>query len=43
MQKVVLATGNPGKVRELADLLADFGWTWSRKPIWAWNPPKKLA
>lgn len=24
-QKVVLATGNPGKVRELADLLADFG------------------
>ncbi|WP_075182252.1 XTP/dITP diphosphatase [Pantoea sp. 1.19] len=25
MQKVVLATGNPGKVRELADLLADFG------------------
>ncbi|SFN07538.1 XTP/dITP diphosphohydrolase [Izhakiella capsodis] len=25
MQKVVLATGNPGKVRELADLLADVG------------------
>lgn len=25
MQKVVLATGNAGKVRELADLLADFG------------------
>ncbi|PKH22697.1 non-canonical purine NTP pyrophosphatase [Enterobacterales bacterium CwR94] len=25
MQKVVLATGNPGKVRELADLLANFG------------------
>lgn len=25
MQKVVLATGNPGKVRELADLLATFG------------------
>lgn len=25
MQKVVLATGNPGKVRELADLLSDFG------------------
>ncbi|MBJ7223723.1 MULTISPECIES: XTP/dITP diphosphatase [unclassified Brenneria] len=25
MQKVVLATGNPGKVRELAGLLADFG------------------
>lgn len=25
MQKVVLATGNPGKVRELANLLADFG------------------
>ncbi len=25
MQKVVLATSNPGKVRELADLLADFG------------------
>ena len=25
MQKVVLATGNPGKVCELADLLADFG------------------
>lgn len=25
MQKVVLATGNPGKVRELADLLVDFG------------------
>lgn len=25
MQKVVLATGNPGKVRELATLLADFG------------------
>lgn len=25
MQKVVLATGNPGKVRELAHLLADFG------------------
>lgn len=25
MQKVVLATGNPGKVREMADLLADFG------------------
>ena len=24
-QKVVLATANPGKVRELADLLADFG------------------
>lgn len=25
MKKVVLATGNPGKVRELASLLADFG------------------
>lgn len=25
MQKVVLATANPGKVRELADMLADFG------------------
>ena len=25
MQKVVLATGNAGKVRELADLLGDFG------------------
>lgn len=25
MKKVVLATGNPGKVRELAGLLADFG------------------
>ncbi|KGD74918.1 nucleoside-triphosphate diphosphatase [Tatumella morbirosei] len=25
MQKVVLATGNPGKVRELAEPLADFG------------------
>jgi XTP/dITP diphosphohydrolase len=25
MQKVVLATGNPGKVRELGDLLAAFG------------------
>ena len=25
MQKVVLATGNAGKVRELAHLLADFG------------------
>ncbi len=25
MQKVVLATANPGKVRELAELLADFG------------------
>lgn len=25
MQKIVLATGNPGKVRELANLLADFG------------------
>ncbi|MGJ0636030.1 XTP/dITP diphosphatase [Xenorhabdus bovienii] len=25
MQKVVLATGNAGKVRELADLLTDFG------------------
>lgn len=25
MKKVVLATGNPGKVRELADLLSDFG------------------
>ncbi|RWR01664.1 nucleoside-triphosphate diphosphatase [[Pantoea] beijingensis] len=25
MQKVVLATGNPGKVRELAHLLAEFG------------------
>ncbi len=25
MQKIVLATGNPGKVRELATLLADFG------------------
>ncbi|MCP9268254.1 XTP/dITP diphosphatase [Xenorhabdus sp. XENO-1] len=25
MQKVVLATGNSGKVRELADLLTDFG------------------
>lgn len=25
MKKVVLATGNPGKVRELAHLLADFG------------------
>jgi len=25
MKKVVLATGNPGKVRELANLLADFG------------------
>ena len=25
MQKVVLATGNPGKVRELASLLHDFG------------------
>lgn len=27
MQNVVLATGNPGKVRELADLLTDFGLT----------------
>ncbi|KUI96683.1 XTP/dITP diphosphatase [Vibrio sp. MEBiC08052] len=25
MQKIVLATGNPGKVREMSDLLADFG------------------
>lgn len=25
MQKVVLATGNAGKVRELASLLSDFG------------------
>jgi XTP/dITP diphosphohydrolase len=25
MQKIVLATGNPGKVRELADLLSEFG------------------
>ncbi|MFO5611067.1 non-canonical purine NTP pyrophosphatase, partial [Klebsiella pneumoniae] len=25
MQKVVLATGNAGKVRELASLLEDFG------------------
>ena len=25
MQKIVLATGNAGKVRELASLLADFG------------------
>ena len=25
MQKVVLATGNPGKVREMADLLSAFG------------------
>jgi XTP/dITP diphosphohydrolase len=25
MQKIVLATSNPGKVRELANLLADFG------------------
>ncbi|KLU19845.1 nucleoside-triphosphate diphosphatase, partial [Proteus mirabilis] len=25
MQKVVLATGNPGKVKELASLLSDFG------------------
>ncbi|MGL5799465.1 MAG: non-canonical purine NTP pyrophosphatase, partial [Plesiomonas sp.] len=25
MQKVVLATGNQGKVREMADLLASFG------------------
>jgi XTP/dITP diphosphohydrolase len=25
MKKLVLATGNPGKVRELANLLADFG------------------
>lgn len=25
MQKIVLATGNPGKVRELANLLSDFG------------------
>lgn len=25
MKKIVLATGNPGKVRELAGLLADFG------------------
>lgn len=25
MQKVVLATGNVGKVRELASLLSDFG------------------
>ncbi|MCE0489789.1 XTP/dITP diphosphatase [Pantoea sp. Mb-10] len=27
MQNVVLATGNPGKVRELADLLTEFGLT----------------
>ncbi|MGL5429554.1 MAG: non-canonical purine NTP pyrophosphatase, partial [Vibrio sp.] len=25
MKKIVLATGNQGKVREMADLLADFG------------------
>ncbi|WNJ94241.1 RdgB/HAM1 family non-canonical purine NTP pyrophosphatase [Vibrio ruber] len=25
MQKIVLATGNPGKVREMSDLLTDFG------------------
>ena len=24
-QKIVLATGNQGKVREMADVLADFG------------------
>lgn len=25
MKKIVLATGNQGKVREMADLLSDFG------------------
>lgn len=25
MSKIVLATGNQGKVREMADILADFG------------------
>ena len=24
-QKIVLATGNPGKVKEMADVLAEFG------------------
>ena len=31
-QKIVLATGNQGKVREMADVLADFGLRLSPKP-----------
>ncbi|AMX08349.1 hypothetical protein A0R60_4126 [Enterobacter asburiae] len=41
MQKVVLATGNAGKVRELASLLNDFGLDVVARPIWAWSPPKR--
>ena len=43
MQKVVLATGNPGKVRELASLLADLASISWRKPNWAWIPLRKPA
>jgi inosine/xanthosine triphosphate pyrophosphatase family protein len=43
MQKVVLATGNAGKVRELASLLVILVWISWRKPSWAWIPPRRPA
>ena len=32
-QKIVLATGNKGKVKEMADVLADFGLKSLLRPI----------
>lgn len=43
MQKVVLATGNVGKVRELASLLSDFGLDMVAKQTSALIPLKKPA
>jgi XTP/dITP diphosphohydrolase len=43
MQKVVLATGNAGKVRELASLLNDFGLDVVAQTDLAWIPPKRRA
>lgn len=43
MQKVVLATGNAGKVRELASLLSDFGLDVVAQTNWASIPRKKPA
>ena len=43
MQKVVLATGNAGKVRELASLLEDLVSISSLRPSWAWTLRKRPA
>ncbi|GAR88359.1 dITP/XTP pyrophosphatase [Salmonella enterica] len=43
MQKVVLATGNAGKVRELASLLSDFGLDVVAQTERALTPRKKPA